>query len=168
MYVHPQEVDYNIETLFELICASGLDFVGFSNPVFWQIGRLLDKAPELMERVANLGEIQRYRLIELLDPEVTHYEFFLSRPPLPKADWSADNDLLTAICERNPCMDGFPSQCVFNYDYQIVNLSPQELKFLQSWNGVSTVDEILTDSSLGLDGVRRRLLQQLLILLIPS
>jgi hypothetical protein len=116
----------------------------------------------------RLSEIERYRLIELLDPKVTHYEFFLSRPPLPKVDWSADNDLLTAIAERNPCMDGFPSQCVFNYDYQIVNLSPQELKFLESCNGLSTVGEILTSSSLGLDGVRRRLLQQLLILLIPS
>ncbi|KAB8332713.1 class I SAM-dependent methyltransferase [Scytonema tolypothrichoides VB-61278] len=167
MYVHPQEIDYNIETLFELISASGLDFVDFSNPGFWQIDRLLGKAPELMERVAKLSEIERYRLIELLDPEVTHYEFFLSRPPLPKADWSADNDLLTAIAERNPCMDGFPSQCIFNYDYQIVNLSSEELKFLQSCDGLSTVGEILAGSSLGLDGVRM-LLKQQLILLTPG
>ena len=30
MYVHPHETDYNIHTLFELIDASGLEFIGFS------------------------------------------------------------------------------------------------------------------------------------------
>ena len=82
MYVHPQEIDYNIETLFELIDASGLEFIGFSNPGFWQLDRLLSKAPDLIERAKGLSDRQRYRLIELLDPEVTHYEFFLGRPPL--------------------------------------------------------------------------------------
>ncbi|WP_414588413.1 class I SAM-dependent methyltransferase [Scytonema sp. PCC 10023] len=176
MYVHPQEIDYNIETLFELIDASGLDFVGFSNPGFWQLDRLLGKAPELMERAQGLGDCPRgtgkanrasYRLIELLDPEVTHYEFFLSRPPLPKADWSVDDAILAAIAERNPCIDGFPSQCVFNYDYQIVNLSPLELEFLQKCDGHSTVGGILAGSQLGLDAVRT-LLKQQLILLTPS
>lgn len=103
-------------------------------------------------------------LIELLDPEVTHYEFFLSRLPLPKADWSVDNALLTAIVERNPCMDGFPSQCVFNYDYQIVNLSPEEFKFLQRCNGHSTVGEILASLSLELEQVRMLLKEQLILL----
>jgi hypothetical protein len=97
MYVHPQEIDYNIETLFELIDASGLDFLGFSNPSFWQLERLLGKEPALMERAKELSNRALYRLIELLDPEVTHYEFFLGRPPLPKADWSGDKALLAAI-----------------------------------------------------------------------
>src|SRR6476469_7200658 len=116
MYVHPQEIDYNIETLFQLIDASGLEFLGFSNPRQWQLERLLGKAPELVERAQGLSDREKYRLIELLDPEsVTHYEFFLSRPPLPKADWSEDAALLlAAIPERSPCMDGWPSQCLFN------------------------------------------------------
>ncbi|MDF5715734.1 MAG: class I SAM-dependent methyltransferase [Rhizonema sp. NSF051] len=167
MYVHPQEIDYNIETLFALIDASELDFVGFSNPAFWQLQRLLDKAPELIERSEKLSDRQRYRLIELLDPEVTHYEFFLSRPPLPKADWSADNTVLAAIPDRNPCIDGFPNQCVFNYDYQIVNLSVAELEFLRHCEGKLTVAEILTSVELGLEGVRS-LLRQQLILLTPG
>ncbi len=70
MYVHPQEIDYNIETLFELIDASGLEFIGFSNPGFWQLDRLLSQAPEVTERAKELSERQLYRLIELLDPEV--------------------------------------------------------------------------------------------------
>ena len=46
MYVHPQEIDYNVETLFELIDSSRLDFVGFSNSGYWSIERLLNQAPD--------------------------------------------------------------------------------------------------------------------------
>ncbi|WGV24542.1 class I SAM-dependent methyltransferase [Halotia branconii] len=164
MYVHPQEIDYNVETLFELIDASGLEFIGFSNPSFWDLERLLSKAPELVERAKNLSDCQRYRLIELLDPEVTHYEFFLGRPPLMQTDWSNDQVLLKAIPERNPCMDGWPSQCIFNHDYQIVKLSTEEFEFLQACDGKLTVAEILTDVELGLEQVRSLCKQQLLML----
>lgn len=169
MYVHPQEIDYNIETLFELIDASGLEFIGFSNPRYWQIERLLGKNLELMERTKGLSDREYYRLIELLDPEaVTHYEFFLGRPPLPKANWSSDNALLAAIPERNPCMDGWPSKCLFNYDYQIVNLSEEEFEFLQACDANTpksrTLGEILADAKLGLEGVRSLLNQQLILL----
>ncbi|MBN3894920.1 MAG: class I SAM-dependent methyltransferase [Nostoc sp. NOS(2021)] len=167
MYVHPQEIDYNIETLFELIDASGLEFIGFSNPSFWNLERLLGKAPELVERAKDFSDRQLYRLIELLDPEVTHYEFFLGRPPLIKADWTDDNALLAAIPELNPCIEGFPSQCFFNYDYQIVNLSVAEFEFMQRCDKHFTVAEILAGVELGLDGVKT-LLQQQLILLTPA
>ncbi|BAY16799.1 hypothetical protein NIES21_26330 [Anabaenopsis circularis NIES-21] len=167
MYVHPQEVDYNVETLFELIDASGLEFIGFSNPGFWQLDRLLGKAPELIERAENLNERQLYRLIELLDPEVTHYEFFLGRPPIIKTDWSNDDTLLAAIPELNPCIDGFPSQCIFNYDYQIVNLSTAEFEFMQACDGQATVGEILANLEFGLDGVRN-LIKQQLVMLTPN
>jgi len=177
MYVHPQEIDYNIETLFELIDASGLEFIGFSNPRYWQLERLIGKNLELMERAKGLSDRQEYRLIELLDPEaVTHYEFFLGRPPLPKADWSSDDALLAAIPERNPCMDGWPSKCLFNYDYQIVNLSEAEFEFLQACDanstvpdqggegGARTVGEILSGVQLEVEGVRSLLNQQLIML----
>lgn len=164
MYVHPQEVDYNVDTLFDLIDVAELEFVGFSNPSFWQLERLLEKAPELIERAKTLTERQRYRLIELLDPEVTHYEFFLARPPLPKTDWSEDKDLLAAISELNPCIDGFPSPSIFNYDYQFVSLSPTELEFLQKCDGLSTVAEILAEVSFSPNNIRSLLKQQLLLL----
>ncbi|MBD1841367.1 class I SAM-dependent methyltransferase [Coleofasciculus sp. FACHB-64] len=169
MYVHPQEIDYNIETLFELIDASGLDFVGFSNPKNWELERLLGKNPDLLERAKNLSDRERYRLIELLYPEaVTHYEFFLARPPLSKVDWSSDEALLAAIPARNPCMDGWPSRCLFNYDYQIVNLSEGEFEFLQACDVNSekrrSIKEILASVSLELDLVRSLLKQQLIML----
>ncbi|MBD2294235.1 class I SAM-dependent methyltransferase [Anabaena sphaerica FACHB-251] len=167
MYVHPQEFDYNIDTLFDLIDASELNFIGFSNPGFWQLERLLGKAPELIERAEELSPKERYRLIELLNPEVTHYEFFLGRPPITKTDWLDDNSLLAAIPELNPCIDGFPSQCLFNYDYQIVNLSTAEFEFMQKCDGSATLSSILAQVELDLNGVKNLLKQQLL-LLTPS
>lgn len=167
MYVHPQEIDYTIETLFELIDASGLEFVGFSNPQVWQLERLLGKAPDLLERAAELTDRQRYRLIELLDPEtITHYEFFLARPPLPKADWSDDAALLAAIPDRSPCMDGWDSRTLFNYDYQIINLKESEWQFLKAADGnqTRTVAEILQEVELDLSDLRALVTQQLVLL----
>ncbi|MBD1804238.1 class I SAM-dependent methyltransferase [Microcoleus sp. FACHB-SPT15] len=169
MYVHPQEIDYNIETLFELIDASGLEFIGFSNPRTWELEPLLGKKPELIKRAEGLSDRERYRLIELLNPEaVTHYEFFLGRSPLAKANWSSDDTLLSAIPERNPCMDGWPSKCLFNYDYEIIKLSEEELHFLQACEANSgeqrTVGEILDRVKLELKQVRSLLKQQLIVL----
>ncbi len=164
MYVHPQEIDYNAETIFELIDAAGLEFMGFSNPQFWQLERLLGKAPDLMERAAGLSERQRYRLIELLDPEVTHYEFFLGKPPLTKADWSQDQSLLTAIPERHPCMEGWPSRSFFNFDYQIVNIDDAEFAFLTACDGVRSVPDLLAETGIDLGGVRSLQQKQLIML----
>ncbi|MDK3160155.1 class I SAM-dependent methyltransferase [Kamptonema cortianum] len=165
MYVHPQEIDYNIDTLFELIDASGLEFVGFSNPRNWQIERLLGKNPDLVERAKYLSDRQLYRLIELLDPEnVTHYEFFLTRPPLPKADWCSEEALLSAIPEINPCIDGWPSRCLFNYDYQLINLSESEFNFLQACDGQKNIQEILAIAPLEFSDIRKLIEQQLILL----
>ena len=174
MYVHPQEIDYNIETLFELIDASGLEFVGFSNPSYWSIDRLLGKNPELMELTQSLSERQIYRLIELLDPELTHYEFFLTRPPLQQESWEEDQKLLAAIPELNPCMEGWPSRCLFNYDYQVVNLSEGQFSFLQGCERNSqtenpqSVGEILSGLDANLTDVRELRAKQLLLLTPPA
>ena len=171
MYVHPQEIDYNIETLFQLIDASGLKFLGFSNPRQWTLDRLLGKNPDLIDRAKELSDRQRYRLIELLDPSsITHYEFFLGQGELPLTDWSSDEALLNAIPERSPCMDGWEGRCLFNYDYQIVNLSETEFQFMQACDANQesqrTIQEILADVPLELEKVRS-LQQQQLILLSP-
>jgi SAM-dependent methyltransferase len=169
MYVHPQEVDYNIETLFALIDASGLEFLGFSNPSYWQLARLLGKAPDLLAKANQLGERERYRLVELLDPELTHYEFFLGKPPLLKKNWSEDEDLQAAIPERHPCLHGWPSTSCFDYDYQPVTLSEAEFKFLQACEsnaaGQRTVGEILSEVPLSLSEVRSLQKRQLIVLI---
>ena len=168
MYVHPQEIDYNVESLFQLIDASGLEFVGFSNPQYWNLERLIGKSPELLGRAKNLSEREYYRLIELLDPSLTHYEFFLTKPPLTRIDWSDDEMLLQAIPERHPCMEGYPGLSFFNYDYQLVNISEAELAFLQACdNNIetrSTVKELLSNLDLDLAALRSLQARQLIIL----
>jgi SAM-dependent methyltransferase len=169
MYVHPQEIDYNVDTLFELIDASGLEFVGFSNRLVWDLDRLIGKAPDLMERANQLTDRQRYRLTEILDPSsFTHYEFFLSKGKLPNPDWSIDAALLKAIPERSICMDGWPAKHMFNFEYQLMQLSDEEVKFIQLTDGNQTrsVSELIAEAGIDLATVRR--LQELqLILLTP-
>uniref|UniRef100_A0A7C3KG56 Class I SAM-dependent methyltransferase n=1 Tax=Oscillatoriales cyanobacterium SpSt-418 TaxID=2282169 RepID=A0A7C3KG56_9CYAN len=174
MYVHPQEIDYTIDTLFDLIDASGLEFLGFSNPRNWQLEPLIGKDPDLLERASQLSDRQRARLVELLNPEaVTHYEFFLGRSPLPRCDWSQEDALWQAIPTRNPCMDGWPSRCLFNSDYQIVNLTDAEFEFLQACDANSnqpqpqTVREIAAKTALNLAQIQA-LWSQHLILLTPA
>ena len=168
MYLHPQEVDYNVKTLFELIDASGLSFVGFSNPAYWQIDRLIGSDAELLARSQQLPERDYYRLVELLDPELTHYEFFLSRPPLEQWHWQDDEALRLAIPEIHPCLQGWPSQSLFNYDYQIVDLSQMEFAFMQACERhETTVGDLCDRLDFDLAAVRS-LQQQQLLLLTPA
>lgn len=173
MYVHPQEIDYNINTVFELIDASGLEFLGFSNPQIWNLDRLIGQAPKLIERSKDLSDRQRYRLIELLDPQaITHYEFFLGRTPLARQDWGSDRDLLSAIPEPSPCIQGWrDSQQFFNLDYQIVRLNDAEWQFLLGCDGNptqrKTVAQILSTVEASLVDVRSLQRQQLILLSLP-
>lgn len=167
MYVHPQEIDYTTESLFEFIDASGLTFLGFSNPSYWEIERLIGLNPELMDRAHQLSERDRYKLIELLDPEITHFEFFLAKPPLPITDWSDDVDLKAAHPERHPCMQGWPSRSIFDANYQIVELTEAEFAFLETCDRAvssATVEECLQGTELDLDGVRSLQRRQLILL----
>jgi SAM-dependent methyltransferase len=145
MYLHPHEIDYEIDSLFELIAGSGLEFVGFSNPQVWNLERLLGKNPELLATAKALPLIQQYRLIELLDTDIAHYEFFLTRPNLPKLD--LDNDkILSSIPQHHPCINGWESNCLFDPDYGICHLSESEFKFMQQCQNHQTVAQILDQS----------------------
>ncbi|MEM6251736.1 MAG: class I SAM-dependent methyltransferase [Cyanobacteria bacterium P01_D01_bin.156] len=169
MYVHPQEVDYTVDTLFELIDASGLDFVGFSNPRYWSLERLVGQSEDVMARAKTLNVREQYRLIELLDPELTHYEFFLSRPPLPDSDWADPAELMAAVPSRHACMSGWPARSFFDYDYQLATVTDAEYKFLADCAEPDTVEgptvaELVKDTELTLDDVRSLQKRQLIVL----
>ena len=170
MYVHPQEIDYNVNTLFELIDASGLEFLGFSNPQVWELDRLIGKAPDLVDRAKNLTERQRYRLLEVLDPHtISHYEFFLAKPPIVRQTWSNDADLSAAIPEPSPCIYGWQdSPNFFDYNYQLAKISDREWKFLlacaDNQNQKQTVAQILESVEASLDDVRSLQKQQIILL----
>jgi hypothetical protein len=170
--IHPafmQRRNYNINTVFELIDASGLEFLGFSNPQIWDLERLIGKAPELIERSQDLSYRQRYRLIELLDPQViTHYEFFLGRNPIAREDRKSDVKLMSAIPEPSPCIQGWrDSQQFFNHDYQIVRVNDAEWHFLLACDGNKTTEQILQSVDASLEDVRS-LQKQQIILLTPT
>ena len=110
-----------------------------------------------------MTERELYRLIELLDTEITHYEFFLGKKPVNKMDWSDDKALLAAIPELSACMHGWPSQQVFDCNYHLANLSSAEFEFLQRCK-TRSVGEILADVEMGLDEVRSILSKQLILL----
>ena len=146
-----------------------MEFIGFSNPEFWSLERLLSKAPEALERAKKLDIRAQYRLIELLDPDVAHYEFFLAKPTLPiRIDWSQDEALLKAIPHRHPCIEGWASQHVFNYDWKLINLSDVEFAFMQACDinqdQKLTVAEILQNIELSISGVRSLLASKLIML----
>lgn len=109
MYLHPQEVDYDIESLFELIDESGLEFLGFSNPGAFNLERIFKGNKELLDMARGLPMREQYQLIELLDPEsVTHFEFFLTKPPFQRIDWSSDEKLAAANAQLSACTTGWP------------------------------------------------------------
>ncbi len=170
MYVHPQEIDYNVNTLFELIDASGLEFLGFSNPHVWDLDRLIGKVPNLIARSQHLTERQRYRLIEVLDPQtISHYEFFLARPPIPKQTWGVDADLLAAIPEPSPCIYGWKdSPNFFDYNYQLAKIGDAAWKFLKACEDnqtkQQTVAQILQSVDASLEDVRSLQKQQIILL----
>ncbi|WP_017324772.1 class I SAM-dependent methyltransferase [Synechococcus sp. PCC 7336] len=141
MYLHPQEVDYNCNSLFAWIETSGLEFVRFSNPQFWNLDRLLGDRPELLARAQQLDRQQQYRLVELLDPVNAHYEFYLAKPPLPKFDWTAENSK-AAIAHRSPCLWYWPGTTLLNYNFESVQLSESAYAFLQAADGQRTVAEL--------------------------
>ncbi|PZV18971.1 MAG: SAM-dependent methyltransferase [Pseudanabaena sp.] len=170
MYVHPQEIDYNVYTLFELIDASGLEFLGFSNPHVWDLERLIGKVPNLIERSQHLSERQRYRLIEVLDPQtISHYEFFLARPPIPKQTWQVDADLLVAVPEPSPCIYGWKdSPNFFDYNYQLAKTGDAAWQFLlacdENQTKLQTVAQILQSVDASLEDVRSLQKQQIILL----
>lgn len=169
MYLHPQEVDYDVPSLFELIDASGLEFVGFSNPRTWDIKRILGNDEQLVKMAEGLSDRELYRLVELLDPEcITHFEFFLSKPPLSRNTWKNDGKLAAATVALSECISGWPSKVLMDRDYFPISLDDDEHAFLEKVTGASgvSVQSAMEGSGLSCDGVRG-LLAKGVILLTP-
>lgn len=134
MYLHPQETSYNLRRLWEFVEGAGLHFLGFSNPDTWALERLLQG--ELLERALELPQRQQWLLVESLDPDISHFEFFLSNRPLARQHWADDASLLAAGLSRNPCLWGWPSATLMGQDFQPLDLSPEQLNLLEALDRV--------------------------------
>ena len=120
MYLHPQETSYNLDHLFAFIETSGLHFAGFSNPEVWDPARLLNG--ELLERARALSPRQQLQLVEQLDPDISHLEFFLSRTGI-QARHRSDAELSQARAIRQPCLWGAPEP-ILDRNMEPLQLTP--------------------------------------------
>lgn len=166
MYLHPQECSYSIETLLAFIAASGLTFAGFSNPEVWDPARLLQG--ELLERASGLSDRERWRLVEELDPDISHVEFFLTKGPLLRVDWNDDGVLLQATAERNRCLWGWPSAELFGPDLMPLTLEQEDLELVLAWEqqpGLSLAElPLAEDAARRCTRVRKLLASRVLLL----
>jgi SAM-dependent methyltransferase len=147
MYLHPQETSYDLERLFRFIALPGLRFAGFSNPEIWDPARLLQG--ELLERARALEPRRQWALVESLDPDISHFEFFLQRQDgIDEADAhghqahqappSSDEELLAASGERNRCLWGWPSTSLLGPDLQPLSIAAEDLELMQALEAAPT------------------------------
>ena len=127
MYLHPQETSYDLQRLFAFIEAADLHFAGFSNPEVWDPARLLNG--ELLERAQALPQRQQWLLVEQMDPDISHFEFFLSAQPVQPASWS-DAALQDVKGVRQPCLWGEPDP-ILDRNMQPLQLSDAERQLLR-------------------------------------
>lgn len=168
MYLHPQEVDYDVEALFQLIDQSGLEFIGFSNPAAFELERIFKGNAELLEMARGLPIREQYQLVELLDPEsVTHFEFFLTKKPFEVTDWEGEDDRLKGSkAELSTCVTGWPSNVLLDRDYAPVMLSEEESQFLRHIVENGNIGDAVEHSGLSMDSVRSLITRS--ILFVPS
>jgi SAM-dependent methyltransferase len=170
MYLHPQETSYNLERLMAFVASADLEFAGFSNPQVWDPARLLQG--ELLERAQALPPSQQWQLIEDLDPDISHFEFFLAKPPLRCWNWDNDAALLAAAGQRNPCLWGWPGSALLDSDMAPLDLSADGLALMQA------LEQAPADTPIGclalgwpegqIASVARELLAQRVLLLQPG
>ena len=130
MYLHPQETSYNVNRLLAFVATAGLHFAGFSNPEVWDPARLL--TGELLERALALPPLEQWLLVEALDPDISHFEFFLTADPVVRPDWGDSQQLLGAGFERNRCLWGWPSASLLGPDLMPLSLDPADLPLAEA------------------------------------
>ena len=131
MYLHPQETSYDLARLLALVEASGLAFAGFSNPEVWDPARLLEG--ELLERARALPPRQQWELVEALDPDISHFEFFLTRGAVVPTGEMEAAQLLASGGERNRCLWGWPSASLLGPDLLPLSLDEGDLALMRAF-----------------------------------
>ncbi len=129
MYLHPQETSYDLERLMALIESSGLYFAGFSNPSVWDPARLLKG--DLLSRAQSLPPSDQWALVEQLDPDISHFEFFVSAQPVHPFCWENEETVLQACGRRQSCLWGWPSKSMLGPDFEPISISDEELSLLR-------------------------------------
>jgi len=170
MYLHPQETSYNLERLMAFVASADLHFAGFSNPEVWDPARLL--TGELLERAQALPAEAQWRLVEDLDPDISHFEFFLSKGPVQVQRWHEDSTVLAARGCRNRCLWGWPGRALLDSDMAPLDLSAEGLSLLEALEQAepeTAIGQLPLDwSDAQTASVARELQRQRVLLLRPA
>ncbi|HGY5536352.1 MAG TPA: class I SAM-dependent methyltransferase [Prochlorococcus sp.] len=169
MYLHPQETSYNLERLFVFVASADLQFAGFSNPKIWDPARLLQG--ELLEMALALPQPQQWQLVEELDPDISHFEFFLCKGEHFRQEWIDDNELLAATGRLSSCLRGWPGKFLLDSEMAALELSLDQIELLKAIE--SAPETPLGGLPLGWDLTRitslaRDLQRQRILLLSPG
>ena len=70
--------------------------------------------------------------MEALDPDISHFEFFLARAPVPERPADNGSVLLTLAGERNRCLWGWPSATLLGPDLEPLSLEDGDVLLLQA------------------------------------
>jgi len=138
MYLHPQETSYNLQRLWQLVEEAQLTFLAFSNREQWNLARFLQG--ELLERAQALTQQQQWLLVEALDPDISHFEFFLSNAELPWESWGSNETLWQATLERNSCLWGWPGKSLLDQDLKPLSLSNEQFELMQCLDALKSLD----------------------------
>lgn len=170
MYLHPRETSFTLASLLAFVADADLHLAGFSNPEVWDPARLL--SGELLERARALPERQRWELVEALDPDISHFEVFLSRDPVSRRDWTDDAALLAASGEVNRCLWGWPSPSLLDPDLRPLDIDSVDLTLMEAWGqapmGTSLgALPLAMDAGERLERARRLIRQRVLLPVAP-
>ena len=110
------------------IDSTNLKFLGFSNPSIWNLDRFF--TGELLQRARKLPKRKQWLLIESLDPNISHFEFFLSNGGLKKYEWD-DVKLLEAFGKISNCIWGWPGEILYDSDMNRIEIFPKGLEVLK-------------------------------------
>lgn len=138
MYLHPQETSYNLQRLWQFVEGAQLTFLAFSNREQWNLAGFLQG--ELLERAQALSQQQQWLLVEALDPDISHFEFFLSNAELPTESWGSNETLWKATLERNSCLWGWPGKSLLDQDLKPLSLSNDQFEFMQCLDALRNLD----------------------------
>ena len=169
MYLHPQETSYTLERLLRFVEQAELSFAGFSNPEVWDPARLLQG--ELLERARALPLRQQWALVEALDPDISHFEFFLSKGEIAPPNWT-DEALLVHGGQRNRCLWGWPSTSLMDPDLQPLSLAAEDLELLRAFEAAPagtplSALSVAMDREERLGRARRLIVERLLLPVRP-
>ena len=79
-----------------------------------------------------MSQIQQLQLIEYLDPEISHFELFLSKRPIQKFGWSNDHELLASSGKISRCFSGWPGTILHDSDMNQIKIDSDSLTFLKA------------------------------------